>query len=377
MELMLHGNLNAKIEFNQLIKKYIYVLIFYCILFPADKINIKELLLAYTIGCYYIKEKKICVWGLGYGVAFPAFLILYSLVRGNEIGSAVSYGYVWMFLLILPAIWKYNIDIKPPFVAATYLVALSIDFIFLLDAFGIISMFSNPVALFFYHMNEIPSLGKGALSTFGYSLFHKACPLILTTYGYFIYQKKYLLCIPLVLSLLGCGTRANFLMAIFISIVVPVLSSEKLIYKIIVVLAIVTISAFLAPTVINKMVALNALKYSRSEAVKASDVRVVFTVLKNNVVNLLFGTGVGSAFNSPRGEILTTFEISYVDFVRQAGIFGMAVLIKLIVSPLRKLWKEKKWLVIGLISYLAVSFTNPLLVNSTSFILYILVYSEI
>lgn len=356
----------------------VYLLICYCILFPADKINIKEIILILTIGLCYLSVNKLRIqkYIFFYGIIWPILLIIYAIIRGVPLGSAMSYGYVWVFILLLPIIWRIRIDIKPPFIISTYIVALIIDFIMLCDIFGIISIFLNPVGNFFVNIREIPNLGKGTLATFGYSIFYKSSPLILVTYGYFIYKKKYICSLPLIIALLGSGTRANFLMAIFISVAIPILCIKKPVYKIIIVLLIVAVGMYLAPIMVNKMIALNALKHSRSESIKLADAKVIFFLLKKNIFNFLFGTGVGSSFLSPRGKMMTTFELSYIDFLRQTGITGMFIFIFIIIKPIKKLWIEKRWLLVCFLSYLAVAFTNPLLITSTSFMLYLLVYSE-
>ena len=365
-----------KISISQVM---IYLLICYCILFPADKINIKEILLLITLATCYLSIDKLKIQKniFLYGVVWPILLVIYALIRGVPAGSAMSYGYVWVFILLLPEIWRRKIDIKLPFILATYIVAFVIDFIILSDMFGMIPLFSNPVANFFINMNEIPQVGKGALATFGYSVFYKSCPLILVTYGYFIYRKKYILCLPLMVALLGCGTRANFLMALFISVAVPILCAKKQSRKMVVALIIIAVGIYLTPMIVNKMTTLNALKYNRSEGIKISDMREVISSLKKNIFDLLFGTGVGSSFLSSRGEEMTTFELSYIDLLRQSGIIGVGVFSSFIIKPVKKLWEEKRWLLICYIAYLAVAFTNPLLITSTSFMLYILVYSEV
>lgn len=358
---------------------FISVLVMYCILFPADKLNIKEVILVITLMVYMLGNRDnlhIPKYVFGYAIVFPIILTMYALIRGTSLGSTLSYGYVWIYLLLLPAIKKYEIDIKKPFFAATYIVAIIIDFIMLADVFGVFTIYSNPIAAFFMNMNELQGLGKGILATFGYSIFYKSCPLILVTYGYMLYKKKYLLCFPLLLSMLACGTRANFLMAIFITAAIPILCAEKPTKKMYFLLVIVAVGIYLLPEIYDRLIALNALKFDRSESIKNLDMQTVFQLLSSNVINFLFGTGVGSAFYSVRGGYMTTFELSYIDYFRQVGLVGMTLFASFIIKPLKFLFTSKRWLFIGYVAYLAVSFTNPLLVTSTSFMLYLLVYSE-
>ena len=356
----------------------IELLIGYCILFPADKINVKEILLLVALFFCFLENRnnlKISRFIFLYAVVVPLFNVLYALARGNSISNILSYGYVWIYLLLVPTIVNKKIDIMSTFLTTTYIVALVIDFIFLSDILGIFSIYTNPVALFFKNMNELQGLGKGVLATFGYSIFYKSCPLILISYAYLIYKKKYIWSIPLLMSLFACGTRANFLMALFISVAIPVLCTDNITKKMLIILIIVVAAIYLIPVITDKLVALNTLKYGRSEAIKSSDMNIIISLLKDNVFNFLFGTGVGSTFDSIRGGKMTTFELSYVDYLRQTGIMGITMLAVFLVKPIKVLYDKQRWLLIGFISYLAVAFTNPLLVNSTSFMLYLLVYN--
>lgn len=362
-----------------ILQTLVSVLVVYCILFPADKLNVKEIIIVITLLCYLLDNRdnlRISKFIFGYGIVFPIILVLYSIIRGTSLDSTLSYGYVWIYLLLLPAITKYKIDIKKPFFFATYIVALIIDFIMIADVLGVFTIYSNPLSTFFMNMDELQGLGKGVLATFGYSIYYKSCPLILVTYGYMIYKKKYMLCLPLFLSMLACGTRANFLMAVFITVAVPILCIDKKSKKMLFVLIIFGVGFYLLPEIYDKLVALNALKYDRSESVKLSDMQTIFGLLSNNVFNSLFGFGVGSSFYSVRGSYMTTFELSYIDYLRQVGLVGISFFIVFILKPVKKLFINQRWLLIGYISYLVVAFTNPLLVTSTSFMLYLLVYSE-
>lgn len=353
------------------------ILIVYCIIFPADKLNIKEVILLLTLAWGYLSDKKcfkISKYIFEYAIVFPGILVVYAILRGVNIGSILSYAYVWVYLLLLPIILKKQINIMNPFLGATYFVALVIDFIMLTDVVGLFSLSKNPVAIFFNSMNELQGIGKGSLATFGYSIFYKSCPLILITYGYFISRKKYLFAAPLLLSMLACGTRANFLMALFITALIPTLCTEKISNKVLIILLLVGAGLYLLPRIYDQIVTLNALKYDRSDLIKTSDVKIIINNMKNSISNFILGTGVGSSFMSSRGKLMTTFEMSYVDYFRQVGLCGFIIFAHFLIKPLRVLFEKERWLFICYVAYLAVAFTNPLLVTSTSFMLYLLVY---
>ena len=368
--------MNLKIHKKSLLKVLIMVLIMYTIIFPADKLNIKEILLFITLFFGYFGKKvhfsfKLCI----FGVLFPSITIVYSLFRGTSFLDALSYGYVWLFLLLIPIIIDNRFDIKKPFIYSTYIIAIIIDFIMLTDLLGIIPINENFVASFFMNMKELQGLGKGIVATFGYSIFYKSCPLILISLAYFIYNKKIIISIPLIISLLASGTRANFIATLIICFMIPVtcFNNKKRLY-IIPILIIIAIYYF--PIAFDKILVLNSLKYNGSELTKINDTILVLSAIHDNVLNLLFGTGVGSSFLSSRGYYMSTFEFSVVDYLRQTGIIGLGCFGYFIYSIFKKLMENKeKWLVISFACYLAVACTNPLLVTSTSFMLYVFVIS--
>ena len=120
--------MTLKISRSSIIKFLLSVLLIYTILFPADKLNIKELLLMITLFFGYF-DKKLHVSSkiLFFGLVFPAVTIAYSLIRGVNLYDAISFGYVWLFLLLIPIIQDNNYNIKKAFIFSTYILALIID----------------------------------------------------------------------------------------------------------------------------------------------------------------------------------------------------------------------------------------------------------
>lgn len=352
----------------------------YTILFPADKINIKEILLLITLVIYspaIIRDIK----GNGnsmivfYGIVFPVFCILYSIiVERTPIGNALSYGYVWLFLLLVPGIVSTKADILKVFLLGTLMVALAINFIYLADLFGFISIFRNPLILFLDNMKEI-QYGKGIAATFGYSIFYKSCPLILISLGYSIKSKRYFLSAIYFLSVIACGTRANFYAAIGMIVLILIFAEKKRSKRFIAIVACVGIAIAIAPNILFRMQALNAIKVN-SDSIKTLGIQSVFTHMNAEPVRYIFGSGVGSLFYSTgRNAYVDVIEASYFDYFRQVGVIGFALFLYFIIRPMIWLFRNEKWLLFAYIAYLAIAYSNPLLVTSTSFIAYILIYS--
>ena len=357
--------------------------IMYCIFFPADKINIKEIILGITLfvclpHIIQAAQKKENTYLFFYAVIYPAITTIISVLIGDSsINGALSYGYVWIFLLLIPAVVALNIDIKKPFIFATTGVALIIDFIFLADILGIVSIYSNPLIQFFAGMNEM-QWGKGLLATFGYSIFYKSSPLIIFTFGYMLYNKKYVWAGVLFLSFLASGTRANLLIGMFLLAAIPLLCTEnKPSKKIVIGLILFGAALFILPNLIDRLTALNQLKYGRSDEIKIQTIYSIFDHLNAAPYRYIFGSGVGSYFYSAgRNAYVDVVEVSFFDYFRQVGVIGFSLFLTFLVRPMKWLYRNEKWVLLCLLGYLVVAFTNPLLVTSTSFMAYVLVFSN-
>ena len=352
----------------------------YTILFPADKINIKEILLMLSIIIYAPAilrdvQSKGNTLLLFYGVVFPVICICYSIaVEATPIGNALSYGYVWLFLFLIPVIVSLRTNVINIFIIGTLIVALIINFIYLADVFGVISIYRNPLVLFLYNMREI-QYGKGIAATFGYSIFYKSCPLILISLGYSIKNRRYLLTAVYALSMIACGTRANFYASIVMIVLILLFAEEKKSKRFIAIVLCVGVAVVFAPTIFFRMQALNTIKVN-SDNIKILGIQSVFEHMNANPLRYVFGSGVGSFFySSGRNAYVDVIEASYFDYFRQVGIFGFTLFLCFIIRPMKWLLNNEKWLLFAYMAYLAVAYSNPLLVTSTSFVVYIMIYS--
>ena len=369
-----------KLDFRQIL---ISIFLMYVIVFPRDMINIKEILLCINIFIglpaiiYMIKYKsKKNSFLIAYSLVFPVYIIVTSLVVGeSSVKSVITAGYVWMMLLLIPIKDKYSLNIvKPIFYGITF-IAILIDFIYLGDLLKIVSIYDNPVVTFFSKLDEL-HFGKGTLATFGYSIFFKTCPLIIFPYSYALSKRKWGWAGILFLAMLSSGTRANLIATIIVSGLTFVGSVKKNSTKFIRIIFIIILGCLFMPNLINKLSDLNKLKVNFGDDLKYESAITIINVLNENSLNYIFGTGVGSYFYFPaRGEFVDVVELSYLDYFRQVGIIGFSIFIYFIIKPIRVLYKYKKWVVYAYILYLAIAFTNPLLMSSTAFIAYLLIYN--
>lgn len=359
-------------------KVFISILLLYCIIFPADTINIKEILLFLCLfltipAIYKALHERHVIMLLFYGVFFPTYVIAISIARDVVVYDVLSYGYVWFFFLLVPAISYYDINIRKPIIVGTLLIAISTLSIAILDIFSIISFFENPIRLFFTQMNELQS-GKGIYSTFGYSIFFKASPLIYFSLAYMVKNRKYIISLMLVFALFASGTRANAIIAIFIVVGTPILFFESANKKKIVRFIVVALCVAILPIFVKYMFQVSLLK-SGSDILKINDMTSVVKFLNDDPLRYLLGSGIGSYFYSGgREKMVNITEVSYLDYFRQVGLIGFIPFVVFIFYPFFNISLDKKWLLVPYLGYLATAATNPLLISSTAFVVYILMY---
>lgn len=355
----------------------------YCFLLPANYFYIKPLLLVFTIVLYsdvIFKCVKVRVFNViyFYSLGYSFISIAISILIGTgSVYDTLSFSYVWLILLLVPVIIEENINYLSIFLCLTLIIATAVNCIFFLDVFGIIDLYQNPVGEFLKNSGDM-QLGKGGLSTYGYNIFYKTTPLLIISLAYFVAKGKIILSAWLFLALCLSGTRANFVAGIltiglcFFSDMFK--NKEKF------VIFVLALSVFLLIVyffVLDDFIIKSQAKAS-SDDIKYSDVNDIVNLFLNNKLDILFGFGVGSFFETSARGMVNTVEMTYFDYFRQVGAILFVLFIMFIACPVYYLIKFKiHWLSVAYILYLIVAGTNPLLVNSTAFMVYILVYSII
>lgn len=106
---------------------------------------------------------------------------------------------------------------------------------------------------------------------------------------------------------------------------------------------------------------------SESTLIKVGHIEGVLQSMQTTVMNLLFGTGVGSEFYSPGTQSYTiNIEVSHFNFVRQFGLIGGAIFFGYVFYVIASAYHTdalgKRW-AIGLLMLFGAAGTNPLLMS--------------
>lgn len=363
---------------NYLQKVLVSLVIVFGVVFPSDVYNIRDALFGLAlVFCF----PKICKGVLKsstlgfYALLFPIVLFLYSAMLGNNVSEIISYDYIWLYLLLLPAIQEYDINVKRPFLIATLFVAFITLFICITDILGIWTIYDNPLSVFFLKQNEI-NVTKGPYNIFKYGIFFKTSPLMIFTYCYCLHKKKYVTSLFFLLALCISGTRANFIVAILAAVLIPISSRDISLKKIGYISTLFLGGMLSIPIIIEKYLSASARRYGISDSRKIEHLDSLFIHMNQHPFSYIFGTGIGSYFYTSALDMETKLiELSYFDYFRQVGVIGFAIFLLFLLKPFKAYYKTDLWVVIAYSGYLLVAATNPLLVSSTAFMGYLVIFS--
>ncbi len=117
-----------------------------------------------------------------------------------------------------------------------------------------------------------------------------------------------------------------------------------------------------------------------SNMVKYAHVHSFLTLFEENPLYLVIGQGPATSFYTEGfGKLTTTTEWSYLDLLRNYGIFSFLIL-SVVLAPLCTMFKHRNdkytfLLIGGYIAYLLIAGTNPLLLSSTGMLMILSAYS--
>jgi len=370
-----------KIRLRKLINYILLILLVFSLIFtPGDSLKLKKisflliLLINFDVIIIFLLHKRNYLI-LFFAVFFPMILTIISFLITGDILTSFSQSYVFLYLLIIPVILKYNIKYKNIVIIALKLLVTLIVVSGFLDLFNIVNLNQN-IILNFFELRGEANVGFWPSATFNYIMFFKTSPLIMILIAYATNKKKKMIIIFSLLAVALTGTRANlyagFLVFIFSYIITWELSYKKLTFFLI----ISFIFIFKSNDIINYIINLQVAD-SNSDNIKIEHLISIIKLMKDNPLYIITGSGLGSYFySSGVDKLVNLTELSFFEWFRQTGIIGFIPFMYFIFKPILDLWKKKSlsWLIIGYIGYLMIAFTNPLLFSSTPFILYILVY---
>lgn len=372
-----------KIKINIINEILISFFVLVCTIFPGDVFNIKKIIFL-CILCINWKLilanlKKISFISI-FGFWFPVVLIFYSVILGNNFGSSFSRTFCCFMIFLIPIIQRYNIDYKRILFNSIYVIVFFTLLFFILDFFGIYNINSSFALKDFFIENETCIMGKNPQYPLYYKIFFKTSPLVVLLLFDGLKNNKILQMIIAAVVLLLSGTRANFYFTfIFFIIYIIIYYNNKktmLIMKGLILISAIIYIIFNYYDIYEFLFNSIVISGEKSDLVRIEHINSLINLYANNQYYFLFGMGMGSSFYSMAIDSYTSsIELAYIDLYRQMGLLFFVIFLYFVFKPLEKI-KSNKSLLFAYITYLLIAFTNPLLFNSTAYLLYILVNTD-
>lgn len=360
-----------------LIKLFVII----CVLFPGDIFNIKKITFALII-VFNLKlilqtifSKQLISF---YGFWFPLILIITSALIMSDIITPFFRTFSCFLLLLVPIITKYNIEYDKILEKSLWILAGITLFIFLLDFFHIfdVNSVTNPIRQFIYNY-DIGYIGKSSAYPLYYKIFIKTSPLICILLFVNLKNNNLFKALICLLILLLSGTRANLFISLGLFLIYYFSTKTNKIFMIIKYSLFIIMLFFILiniKSLINLLFQIIISRGVESDLVRHGHIRGLIEVFQNNPILLLIGTGIGSTFYSYGVmQYVSSIEIPYLDLFRQMGFVLFIIYMIFIMYPLKKIYRQKHYLFMY-VCYLLIAATNPLLFNSTFYLIYIYIF---
>lgn len=355
--------------------------VFFAIFMPTDNLSLKKIVLfliliinAPLLINRFIEFRPRMIYL--FGVIYPMYTCLCSIVSGGYVYESLSATYFFISLLLVVVIIYYDIQYEKMLVFVLDCLAIVILISAMLDFWGLYDLYDNYL-LMYLHRTSNAMVGKSIVYTVYYIIFIKTSPLLLIPLLYYLNNRRYLMAIVILSALVLSGTRANIFMGILATFGFFLLCYENRYVKVIIIIGIIFIGFYWSSEIYNTLVSIFQRK-AYSDAIRLGHYLSIREIL-SNPVNLIWGMGYGVPFYSVGINAMTSHtELSYLEIIRTSGLLGSVPLLFFYVFPLYKMYniKDKKYKIIAYVCYLTIAATNPLLLSTTAFLMYIYIYSD-
>jgi hypothetical protein len=323
-----------------------------------------------------------------FSVILPTASVLWYFVRGGGVGLYDGLPYIKSFLFLTLAIVLVvtQLDaIRPLSVVLTILSAV-------ITCIAVLCYNDPSLAQFLWPIGGATGVFAIGDRTYGslsytYIYFHSA-PLLILSIAYFANQTikstgtvRYVNAALMVLNLVGMvcsGTRNDMIFGLLTPILVMIWGSGR--HRKLTLAAVIVVLTVAVGVYGNDILQAMFDPENESNAVKIAHLKD-YAVLFSDPLTLLFGQGLGAYFYSTAfGTETSITELTYLEFIRNFGLFLAIVYFCLLSYPLLKLrdsgFRADHYLLIAYASYLIMSASNPLLISSNGMLVLAIVISK-
>ena len=313
-------------------------------------------------------------------------VIIALIVAGNTMVRANDYDVVKFqefiaslltFALLLWATKETNIDLSPFLFIGAFgvaLITIVLFFLYSIDSYLYIIIYE-----YLYDKNTLLASERALTDSIGYmQIYYKTCATIVIPLAFywhrFIEEKTlknkfrfFLISLIYFMGLIFTGTRANFVLAISVILLVLCLTYVKKRRG-----QIAVAGVFLS-CVVAVMLFLFSDFEEASNNTKLGHLVSYAELFFASPELLLLGEGAGTYFASQSSGVVTLTELTYFELVRVMGVPLFLVFLAYILLPYQfsrynAQWAESKYYLVGYSAYLLIAGTNPLIIGSTGMI---------
>lgn len=365
------------------------VMIFVIMLDPNNMIlNMKDiafvLLVAYNMLFYKPDLRYLpCLVVI---VAVILLSYLFAVIQGNSIDYEALFGILKGFSPLFLLLWIRYYDVVK-------LSLLPAGIIFLLLTVLYILVSSNSVfeGIVYEYMKEHDNIiMMSHRSFYGFEIFgmyHKStvCLIFALCYYYYAFINKkgwfrFFMLIPFLLSsfvFLVSGTRSTMLLPFFI---LGMILYQRVRYTRYVKYLFYPVLFLFAALFLFFLLMLAAETTESSNMIKYAHLSSYIQLFDTHPEYFIIGQGPGTSFySSGFGRYTTITEWTYVELLRNYGLFCLLILV-VVLKPLYTFYRFRKHnltlvLMAAYVAYLLVAGTNPLLISSTGMLMILTAYS--
>lgn len=304
---------------------------------------------------------------------YPILTISVSSLITLDPFKSILLGYSPFILILYFVLIDLKIDLEQYLVFYIQIMAIFLISLVCLDSLQIINL---RIISLWINDNDIGSFALDSSFTFYYKLYLRTSILFVIPFFYFLEKKMIVNFLITCLGVIISGSRSNFIAFSIIGILYFFLNNHnksRLKKQIISIIICIGILVFLLSF------DLSSFHNKRSDSIRNEHINMYKEDLGNNIFDLFLGSGYGSLFyNSSiyHKEVFAT-EYSYLEVLRQNGFIAFIFLFFFLIQPFFKKSSSHFYVKYSYFTFLIVSFANPLLLNSTGFIMLLYVFTKI
>lgn len=375
---------------NRLLRFALILLLISCIFDPANKVLGLKMHLFIASWIIFLAKvilvdrhlnvsSNLFIYLLIFVLIVPFISLFYYAVTNGDFSRFDGFLYLktYLFLGVVIILYHSRIDLMKPAIVVLTVLSVITFVLYIIGHFdsSFLNMLESKIGGKRY---DLARLGQRDIFGLKFNMvYFETSPLIVFPIGYFswrLIRSAGIRRIGIIL-LLGINVAAMFVGATRNNMIASLVTPLAVIYwytrrKILFILIAISLLLVIVGTNFNELKRMVDARET-SNKIKITFYNEYRNILRNADV-LLFGQGMGSYFDSPRG-LVSNSELTYLEIVRRFGIVLSIFIFGLLLYPFRKLmlssYKDFHYIYIAYAMYLLMCFTNPLLLSSTGMLL--------